>query len=98
MRSTAFLALLAALASAPAAAQPNTGAAEIRPNEGPNARAARRPLGPNAAIARTSKLLGGQVHYPSCAAVRTVRAPPLRRGEPGYGRHLDRDGDGIACE
>ena len=23
---------------------------------------------------------------------------PIRRGEPGYADHLDRDGDGIACE
>lgn len=22
----------------------------------------------------------------------------LRRGQPGYGKHLDRDGDGVACE
>ncbi|RNF82796.1 excalibur calcium-binding domain-containing protein [Lysobacter psychrotolerans] len=25
-------------------------------------------------------------------------AAPLRRGDPGHGRHLDRDGDGIGCE
>ncbi|MCX4774188.1 excalibur calcium-binding domain-containing protein [Streptomyces sp. NBC_01260] len=23
---------------------------------------------------------------------------PIHAGEPGYGRHLDRDGDGVACE
>lgn len=22
----------------------------------------------------------------------------IRRGQPGYGKHLDRDGDGVACE
>ncbi|MFF8840835.1 excalibur calcium-binding domain-containing protein [Streptomyces sp. NPDC015130] len=22
----------------------------------------------------------------------------MRRGDPGYGTHLDRDGDGVACE
>ncbi|MFU0437060.1 excalibur calcium-binding domain-containing protein [Streptomyces sp. BG2AG] len=22
----------------------------------------------------------------------------MRAGQPGYGRHLDRDGDGVACE
>ncbi|WP_036271219.1 excalibur calcium-binding domain-containing protein [Methyloversatilis universalis] len=26
------------------------------------------------------------------------RAAPVRAGEPGYGPHLDRDGDGIGCE
>ncbi|KAB8185251.1 calcium-binding protein, partial [Lysobacter maris] len=25
-------------------------------------------------------------------------AAPVRRGDPGYARHLDRDGDGIGCE
>ncbi|GAA3743797.1 hypothetical protein GCM10022225_29260 [Plantactinospora mayteni] len=38
------------------------------------------------------------VHYKNCAAVRAAGAAPIRRGEPGYGRHLDRDGDGIGCE
>ncbi|MFJ1618660.1 excalibur calcium-binding domain-containing protein [Streptomyces sp. NPDC088251] len=23
---------------------------------------------------------------------------PIHTGDPGYGRHLDRDGDGIGCE
>lgn len=25
-------------------------------------------------------------------------AAPVRAGQAGYGRHLDRDGDGIGCE
>ena len=25
-------------------------------------------------------------------------AAPVRRGDPGYARHLDRDGDGVGCE
>ncbi|MGW6819924.1 excalibur calcium-binding domain-containing protein [Streptomyces sp. NPDC055005] len=41
---------------------------------------------------------GGDVSYRNCAAVRAAGAAPIRRGDPGYGRHLDRDGDGIACE
>lgn len=36
--------------------------------------------------------------YRSCAAVRDAGAAPIRRGDPGYSRRLDRDGDGIACE
>jgi micrococcal nuclease len=36
--------------------------------------------------------------FRNCAAARAAGAAPLRRGEPGYGPHLDRDGDGIACE
>ncbi|MFD6244676.1 excalibur calcium-binding domain-containing protein [Streptomyces roseolus] len=37
-------------------------------------------------------------HYANCTAVRAAGADPIRRGDPGYGSHLDRDGDGIACE
>jgi len=36
--------------------------------------------------------------FRSCAAARAAGAAPIRRGEPGYGPWLDRDGDGIACE
>ena len=38
------------------------------------------------------------VYYPNCAAAREAGAAPVRVGEPGYGRHLDRDGDGVGCE
>ncbi|MEU7605267.1 excalibur calcium-binding domain-containing protein [Streptomyces sp. NPDC041003] len=41
---------------------------------------------------------GGTVSYRNCTAVRDAGAAPIRRGDPGYGRHLDRDGDGVACE
>ncbi|OLF49032.1 hypothetical protein BU202_01370 [Streptococcus cuniculi] len=37
-------------------------------------------------------------HYPNCAAVRAAGKAPIYRGQPGYGPHLDRDGDGVACE
>jgi hypothetical protein len=36
--------------------------------------------------------------YANCAAARAAGAAPVRRGQPGYGRHLDRDGDGVGCE
>jgi hypothetical protein len=38
------------------------------------------------------------VYYKNCTAVRAAGADPIRRGDPGYGRHLDRDGDGVGCE
>ncbi|MFI1221665.1 MULTISPECIES: excalibur calcium-binding domain-containing protein [unclassified Streptomyces] len=41
---------------------------------------------------------GGSTYYANCTAVRNAGAAPIRAGEPGYGRHLDRDGDGVACE
>lgn len=37
---------------------------------------------------------GGSTYYKNCTAVRAAGADPIRRGDPGYGRHLDRDGDG----
>ncbi|WP_062649403.1 excalibur calcium-binding domain-containing protein [Streptomyces maremycinicus] len=38
------------------------------------------------------------VYYDNCTAARAAGAAPVRVGDPGYGRHLDRDGDGVACE
>jgi hypothetical protein len=36
--------------------------------------------------------------FANCAAARAAGAAPVRRGDPGYGPHLDRDGDGVGCE
>lgn len=36
--------------------------------------------------------------YRNCSEARRAGAAPLRRGQPGYGAHMDGDGDGIACE
>ena len=36
--------------------------------------------------------------FENCAAARAAGAAPVRRGDPGYGTHLDGDGDGIGCE
>jgi hypothetical protein len=33
--------------------------------------------------------------YENCDAVRAAGADPILRGDPGYGSHLDRDGDGV---
>lgn len=41
---------------------------------------------------------GGSVHYANCSEARAAGAAPVRVGDPGYGRHLDRDGDGVGCE
>jgi len=40
----------------------------------------------------------GKTYYANCAAARAAGAAPLKRGEPGYASHLDRDNDGVACE
>jgi len=104
-----LLPLILTLTAAPAGAQaviqpggmeqtagPNVRAAQ-RPM-GPNARAAQRPVGPNGALMERAERAAGQAHYPSCSAAGAVRDVPIRRGEPGYGRHLDPDADGVACE
>jgi hypothetical protein len=41
---------------------------------------------------------GGAVDYENCDAARAAGAAPVQSGDPGYGRHLDRDGDGVGCE
>ncbi|WP_199742362.1 excalibur calcium-binding domain-containing protein [Streptomyces triticirhizae] len=41
---------------------------------------------------------GGSVSYRNCSEVRAAGAAPIYAGQPGYGRHLDRDGDGVGCE
>lgn len=36
--------------------------------------------------------------FANCTAARAAGAAPVRRGDPGYGPHLDRDNDGVGCE
>ena len=38
------------------------------------------------------------VYYRYCSDVRAAGRAPLLAGQPGYAAHLDRDGDGVACE
>ncbi|OAH53853.1 hypothetical protein AWH48_11315 [Domibacillus aminovorans] len=38
------------------------------------------------------------VYYDNCSDARAAGAAPVYQGEPGYGSHLDRDGDGIGCD
>jgi hypothetical protein len=40
----------------------------------------------------------GAAYYANCQAARVANAAPVHRGDAGYGPHLDRDGDGSACE
>ncbi|WP_434144120.1 GmrSD restriction endonuclease domain-containing protein [Leucobacter sp. gxy201] len=37
-------------------------------------------------------------YFKNCTAAREAGAAPVVEGQPGYGRHLDRDGDGVGCE
>src|SRR5688572_25205495 len=36
--------------------------------------------------------------FRNCTAARAAGAAPVRRGDPRYGSHLDRDDDGVGCE
>lgn len=36
--------------------------------------------------------------FANCSAARAAGAAPVRAADPGYGKHLDRDGDGVGCE
>lgn len=38
------------------------------------------------------------VRYRNCSEVKQAGKAPIRAGDPGYSRKLDRDGDGIGCE
>ncbi len=40
----------------------------------------------------------GSASFANCTAVRAAGAAPIRAGDPGYSRKLDRDGDGVGCE
>lgn len=41
---------------------------------------------------------GPALWFDNCDEARAAGAAPIRRGEPGYAPHLDRDRDGVACE
>lgn len=47
---------------------------------------------------RAQSLASSGASFRNCAAARAAGAAPVRAGDPGYGRHLDRDGDGVGCE
>lgn len=44
------------------------------------------------------RTIGGAGPFANCAAARAAGAAPVRIGDPGYSRRLDRDGDGVGCE
>lgn len=54
--------------------------------------------GNNKPVPKAQTFNGGNAYYSNCAAARAAGAAPVRAGQPGYARHLDRDGDGVGCE
>ncbi|WP_230770222.1 thermonuclease family protein [Sphingomonas sp. Leaf4] len=67
-------------------------ASEARPMRQPSPRTRSGPA------ARSTPSVSTGWSYRNCAEARRAGAAPLRRGTPGYGPHMDGDGDGIACE
>jgi hypothetical protein len=55
-----------------------------------------RPAAPEPAAAAPQA--PASTYYANCSAARADGAAPVRAGDPGYGSHLDRDGDGVGCE
>ena len=49
------------------------------------------------AVVLLSPLAGCGPRYANCDEARAAGVAPLHRGDDGYSRALDRDGDGIAC-
>jgi hypothetical protein len=53
---------------------------------------------PAAPVAPAVPAVPAAAPYANCTAARAAGAAPVYRGSPGYGTHLDRDGDGIGCD
>ena len=47
---------------------------------------------------RTIGGAGAARKFSSCAAARKAGFTHMRRGQAGYSKTLDRDGDGVACD
>jgi peptidoglycan hydrolase CwlO-like protein len=50
------------------------------------------------ATSSESDSTSSDVYYKNCSEAKAAGAAPIYQGEPGYGSHLDRDGDGIGCD
>ena len=62
------------------------------------AKAAAAAKAAEAAKAAAAAEASASVYYENCDAARAAGAAPVRVGDPGYSRKLDRDGDGVGCE
>lgn len=100
MRMLAALSLLWVVTTPLAFAHPGGLAADGCHNDRKNGgRHCHRPPGHSAPPAdRPQRAVGGGAYFANCTAARAAGAAPVRRGDAGYARHLDRDGDGVGCE
>ncbi|ORB67160.1 calcium-binding protein [Mycolicibacterium tusciae] len=51
-----------------------------------------------AAALGAASVANAETYYRNCAAARDAGVTPILQGQDGYAEHLDRDGDGVACE
>ncbi|MGW6466447.1 excalibur calcium-binding domain-containing protein [Streptomyces rubiginosohelvolus] len=64
----------------------------------PEPKPAKKPVARDDSSGSSGGSGGTSAYYKNCDAVRAAGASPIRSGQPGYGPHLDRDGDGVGCE
>ncbi len=57
-----------------------------------------RPQPDRKLVRRTEQSAPPVLHFPNCKAAKAAGYSRIKRGDPGYSRNLDRDGDGIACD
>lgn len=95
-----FIAAISLLVSSQVLAHPGGLAADGCHNDRKNGgRHCHRADGSAPRADRPQRQIGGGVnYYANCTAARAAGAAPVRVGDPGYARHLDRDGDGVGCE
>ncbi|WP_310227546.1 excalibur calcium-binding domain-containing protein [Sphingobium xenophagum] len=79
--------------SAPYVPEPLMSAAELDAQQ-PSAASGRVAVSPRAVAPSDASAWS----YRNCREARAAGAAPLHAGQPGYGTHMDGDGDGIACE
>lgn len=77
---------------------PRATLADNEPTPEPKAPTAAPTLQPNTATPPASTAAPAAVYYKNCTEARAAGVTPIHSGQPGYAAHLDRDGDGIACE
>jgi hypothetical protein len=52
---------------------------------------------PSQSLLRARPGMAVSAPFPNCRAAMAAGATPVYQGDPGYGPHLDGNGDGIAC-
>lgn len=100
----AFIAYAAITADTPSRPRPVvTDSRDVEPTLTPGS--SRPPDGLNPTGSGSSPTVPGPtslddvfIRYRSCEEARDAGDFPLKRGDAGYRRGLDRDGDGVACE